>query len=284
MSEQAELIPLSPGTRLGQRREKKRQSVAKVSKALRIDEAIIRAIEADTLGHLAPIYRRGYIRQYAKYLGFKPDEIDAMVTAVDDSEPELHTVFPEANRPDSADRMIRATSYVLASLLVGTLAWQFSKEALRISGEVSNTAQRSVGTVGVQEEDAPESGQRHVNASIASLERIRPPAASGAAAEQAWSGLRRASGSDADGHSTLELTASGDSWVEISDANGQQLEMDLVRGGSSKHYQGKAPFTIQFGRASAISLKLNGEPVDLAPHTDGDVTQMILRLPGEAPG
>ena len=55
-----------------------------------------------------------------------------------------------------------------------------------------------------------------------------------------------------------------------------ELELDLVRAGSSKQYTGTAPFSIQFGRASAISLFVDGQEIDLAPYTTGDVTQMML--------
>jgi hypothetical protein len=63
------------------------------------------------------------------------------------------------------------------------------------------------------------------------------------------------------------------------DARGTQLEQDLVRGGTSKQYQGVAPFNIQFGRASAVSLLMEGRAVDLSPFTSGDVTQMLLEAP-----
>lgn len=288
--EQQQLIPISPGESLRQRRLKKKLSVEAISQALRIDQPVVTSIESDQLDHLAPIYRRGYVQAYAQHLGFKPAEVEQMLASIENREPALHTVFPEAGRPDQSDRWIRAASYVLASLLVGTLAWQFSHEAIRLSGEVSDNTELSSGTVGLRPLDSEESNARHVNASIAALETIKRPTPRGAAAEQAWAALDQAQQvSDenvqaVDGESTLLLSASGDSWVEIIDATGQQLELDLVRGGSSKEYRGVAPFSIQFGRASAISLSMDGSEVDLAPHTDGDVTQMVLDRPDESSG
>ena len=48
-------------------------------------------------------------------------------------EPDLHNIFSEPPKRNSADKWLRASSYVLASLLVGTLAWQFTHEAVRLS-------------------------------------------------------------------------------------------------------------------------------------------------------
>jgi cytoskeleton protein RodZ len=72
----------------------------------------------------------------------------------------------------------------------------------------------------------------------------------------------------------LQISVSADSWIEITDANGQELEMDLLRGGSDKAYHGEPPFRILFGRASAVRLSMDGEPVDLTPHTQDDVAQL----------
>ncbi len=294
MTEQQQLIPLSVGERLREARKKQGLDLLEIALQLRIDEPVMRAIEADKLGHLAPVYQRGYVTAYARHLKFKESELEQLLDQLNNEQPKLHAVFPEAGNPNQADRWLKATSYVLASLLVGTLAWQFAHEAVRLSHNgagpdsaseipLSNQQQPDIRTP-VRDTDSA----THVNASIAALEvqrQARTVRNNGGA--QAWAALQQPS-SDADavkalpvGEYILDLTASGDSWVEISDANGQQLELDLIRGGTHKQYRGTAPFSIQFGRASALSLYLDGQPVDLAPFTTGNVTQMTLSGPGQ---
>ena len=75
----------------------------------------------------------------------------------------------------------------------------------------------------------------------------------------------------------LSITTSADTWVEISDAAGDQLELDLIRAGSSRHYDGQAPFDVMIGRASAVVLGLDGNAVDLGPYTRGNVARMTLQ-------
>ena len=292
MTVQQELIPLCMGERLRQERESRRISLEKVARDLRIDEPVVRAIEEDKLGHLAPVYRRGYVSSYANYLKFESSEIEQMLDSIDNVHPELHTVFPEAANPNQTDRWLKATSYVMASLLIGTLAWQFTHEAVRLSQDANEMVTGAI-NAGTSEPALNASTQQiegatHINASIAALE-VKQATASPrtGAGQEAWaavqssspeSGIRPAHGN---GEYTLELTASGDSWVEIMDAQGNQLEQDLVRGGTSKQYQGVAPFNIQFGRASAVSLFMEGQAVDLSPFTNGGVTQMMLEAPSD---
>lgn len=282
------------GERLRQVREKRRLALCEVARELRIDEPVLEALEADQLEHLAPVYRRGYISAYARLLEFEQAETEQMLSAIGNDHPDLHTVFPEAGNPNKADRWLKASSYALASLLVGTLAWQFTHEAVRLSQDGAEQVS------GLENPDPNQSrqtlnsstklieGTTHVTASIAALDVLKQQrAVRNSGGQEAWAALQR-SGQESQSDSTLQevalqegiyalqLTASGDSWVEITDASGAQLELDLVRGGTSKHYQGAAPFSIQFGRASAVSLYLDGQPVDLGPFTEGDVTQMLL--------
>ena len=91
-------------------------------------------------------------------------------------------------------------------------------------------------------------------------------------AEQAWAALSKPALPD--GESLLQIVVSADSWVEISDASGQELEMDLLRGGSEREYHGQPPFKILFGRASAVRLSMDGEAVDFTAFTRDDVAQL----------
>jgi cytoskeleton protein RodZ len=75
----------------------------------------------------------------------------------------------------------------------------------------------------------------------------------------------------------LSITASADTWVEIADAAGNQLELDLIRAGSSREYNGQAPFDVKIGRASAVVLNMDGNAVDLGPHTRGNVARITLQ-------
>ncbi len=270
MTQQQELIPIATGEFLRQQRTARKLSLAEVARAIILDENLLRKIEQDEAGHIAPVYRNGYILAYARYLQIPQDEIQQLIDSAAGKEVVLRTVFSGPPKRSPIDNWLRASSYVLASLLIGTLAWQFTHEAVRLSQNGSR----------LPGETASQPGQAligPVNASIASLAISHDSPAMG----PARSGPALAAVSDAPlpaGEGRLQVSVSADSWVEISDANGRELEMDLLRGGSQKNYQGKVPFRILIGRASAARLSMNGETVDMTPFISDDVAQMTWPL------
>ncbi len=264
---QQELIPLAPGEYLKQQRILKKLSLAAVAEAIRLDEKLLSAIELDEAGHIAAVYRKGYIKAYARFLQIPQDEISALIASTDKNDPVIRNVFAAPPNRNPLDKWLRAISYVLASLLIGTLAWQFTHEAVRLSQGGSQLPRDPVNVPQTHELNGP------VNASIASLEVLHNNGRSGRdTAEQVWAAVSQAV--LAEGESSLQISVSADSWVEITDADGLELEMDLLRGGSEKRYQGKPPFRILFGRASAVRLSVNGTPIDITAFTVDDVAQM----------
>ena len=276
MIEQQSLIPMATGEYLKSLRVERKLSLADVAKAIILDEKLLGDLEQDNVGHLALLYRNGYIRTYARFLQVSEDEISALLVEAESKEPGLQHIFVEPPKRRSMDKWLRASSYVLASLLVGTLAWQFTHEAVRLSQNGSGL-QTSGAMVAEPEETIVTAQQQEitgpVNASIAPLGALHASGEDGMdTAEQAWAALSKPVLPD--GESSLQVMVSADSWVEIIDANGQELEMDLLRGGSEKAYHGKPPFKILFGRASAVRLSMDGEAVDLTAFTRDDVVQL----------
>ncbi len=276
MTQQQELIPMVKGEYLKSLRLKRKLSLADVSEAIFLDEKLLGDIEEGNADHIALLYRNGYIQTYARFLQVPEDEIHELLDTAEIREPDLRTIFAVPPKRNTAEKWLRASSYVLASLLVGTLAWQFTHEAVRLSQNGSRLQSGGV-TESQSEDEINPAGQRDysgpVNASIAPLGALHAKSADGMdTAEQAWAALSKPALPD--GESLLQIVVSADSWVEISDANGQELEMDLLRGGSERDYHGQPPFRILFGRSSAVRLSMDGKAVDLTAFTRDDVAQL----------
>ena len=137
MKEQQERIPMAAGEYLKQQRTLKKLSLADVAKAIKLDEFILSDIENDQAIHIASVYRNGYIQAYARFLGIADEEIQALTSSAGEQEPAIRNIFAEPPNRNPMDKWLRATSYVVASLLIGTLAWQFTHEAVRLSPAVS---------------------------------------------------------------------------------------------------------------------------------------------------
>lgn len=285
MKQQQELISMATGEYLKQQRLERKLSLATVAQAIGLDEKFLRAIEQDQAGQIALVYRNGYIRSYARYLQIPQDKIQTLILPADIEEPALQNIFTEPPLRNPLDKWLRATSYVLASLLIGTLAWQFTHEAVRLSqndsqfhlGEKSVVGSADIAGLG---KTAALSGP--VNASIAPLgSRIKNAAEGMDTTGQAASALSRPV--IPEGESRLQISVSADSWIKITDATGQELVMDLLRAGSVRNYHGEPPFRILFGHASAVRLSVDGVAVDLNKYTQDDVAQLTWpqKLPTE---
>lgn len=277
MTQQPQLIPMHTGEYLKQLRLERKLSLEKVAAAVKLDIRLLEAIEAEKPLSVARIYRDGYIKTYGRYLGIPDDQLAALLRPDGQTDPELaepgvRNIFSTPTRRSSGDRWLRATSYVLASLLVGTLAWQFTHEAVRLSQSGSGLQKQVDASPAAGESPAHQEFQNTVEASIAPLGALHGGKSQVSdTAEQAWQAITRPPLGE--GESSLQISVSADSWVEISDAHGREIEMDLLRGGSDKYYHGTPPFRVLVGRASAVRLSIDGKAVDLSTLSRDDVAQ-----------
>ncbi|MGD2128736.1 MAG: DUF4115 domain-containing protein [Lysobacterales bacterium] len=287
MTNQDQLIPTLPGDILRYEREQKGLTLESVAEQSRIKLSILAAIESGETSSIPSVYLRGYIRHYARFLGVDTSDVETCMKNVRGAEPRVQTVFTESAHRGRAEKWIKASSYLAASALIATLAWQFTHEAVRLSqGDAKLGAQATAGSERAEGESvaapATQSGA-HLNASIASMEVLKQHSKVGAeaVAKEAWAAIGNSGDEKAQAGSQhhLEVRTSADSWVEIFGADDTRLEMDLIRAGTTREYSGDPPFRVMIGRASAVELAMDGQPVDLGPHTRGNVARLTLDAP-----
>jgi cytoskeleton protein RodZ len=105
----------------------------------------------------------------------------------------------------------------------------------------------------------------------------REPASTAKPGEQADSGQGAASAGaekptpGAAALGKLHLSFSHKSWVSIKDASGKHLIYGTVDAGEARDVKGKPPYRIVLGYAPGVSMKFNGQSVDVAKRTGGKV-------------
>jgi cytoskeleton protein RodZ len=275
MTDQKELIPMMPGDILRHERLKKGLTLESAAARSRISVAVLDAIETSQMGEIPSVYLRGHIRHYAIFLGVDPQQLEQHMEHVTGDEPDVRSVFEFNSRRGNVDKWLKATSYLVASALVATLAWQFTHEAVRFSQNsphlnasmtpmelLQNTEdgfQNNAVTEGAPGNDTDTGSASH-----------EPATVGGDSGKVA---------SFVNGEQQLKIVTSADTWIEILDAAGNHLDMDLLRAGTSREYNGKAPFSVMLGRASAVEVWFNGQQVDVASHTRGNVAHLTLGGP-----
>ncbi len=283
MTNQQELIPMRPGDILRFEREQKGLTLQRASERSRMKRSVLSAIETGETGEIPSVYLKGYIRNYARFLGVDPAELEDQMQYVRGAEPQVRTVFTANSGRGNTEKWLKTSSYLAASVLIAALAWQFTHEAVRFSqgGSELNSSTTVEGEPGDSASDASPSQARppntHLNASIASVEVMKQQVGPGGSVSAGGATEGTAQTNTAlTGQHRLSVTTSADTWVEILDQDGQHLEMDLIRAGTRREYSGQGPFRVMIGRASAVVLTLNGEVVDLGPHTRGNVVRVTL--------
>ena len=84
-----------------------------------------------------------------------------------------------------------------------------------------------------------------------------------------------------DGADAVQITTEESCWVEVADAQGNLLYGDLNQAGDELEVIGTAPFQILLGKASASSLRFNGQLIDLEPHTTREYTARLTLGEGQ---
>ncbi|NBA95682.1 RodZ family helix-turn-helix domain-containing protein [Pseudomonas sp. R5(2019)] len=76
------------------------------------------------------------------------------------------------------------------------------------------------------------------------------------------------------GQLTLKFVA--DCWTQVTDGNGKVLFSGLKRKGQTAELSGKPPFSLRLGYARGAQVTYNGQPVDVAPFTNGGTARLKL--------
>jgi cytoskeleton protein RodZ len=119
----------SPGARLRAAREARGLSIEEVADRLRLNAALVLAMEQDRLALLgAPVFARGHLRNYAALVGASEKEVMAACSPDDVPEP---TFLPALDRRPIARSRPRwvwpAASVALAIAIVAVVWWWMSR-------------------------------------------------------------------------------------------------------------------------------------------------------------
>jgi cytoskeleton protein RodZ len=77
--------------------------------------------------------------------------------------------------------------------------------------------------------------------------------------------------------SSLVLTFTGTSWVQVKDASGAVIMSQTSTTGATVPVSGRPPFALVIGNADHVRTQFRGKPVDLAPHTVHNVARLVLK-------
>ncbi len=270
MSETAAQVPsastgavTSPGVALAAARRAQNISIEDAARQLRLSVRQVQALEADAHDKLpAPVFVRGFIRNYARMLRMDADALLKDSDAMAPAPAKRVAVALTGGVPFPRARKSRRMPYFAfaALVLIAAIAWYEFYWSQRVDG-AKNAALTPAPAALKPDADGP------IPAAVANPAGVMPGAPA-PIAPIAPPAIR--------GEGALNFTFAGPSWLEVRDASGQALVAQTQPGGSGRSVKGMPPFLLVVGNPQAVRLTYNGKPVDLAPHVVNTVARLKL--------
>lgn len=291
----------TPGQVLRMEREQKKLSIEEIAKRIHLDVKIIEAIENDSSeGMPAAIYVRGYLRSYAKIVNVDADKIIELYNTDSPPPPEI---LPEVKQPtqvSSNDKPVKAFTYLITlGLVLLLLIWyqsNFVVDSQTKDGRRNNTA-TSINGVDITSPiinhldswqlSTDQEEKQNIDIELTTpLLTITDDVANlgtgktGPAIEKTPIKIAEdnslLSTMMGQGPDTIEMKLSSDSWVEIYDVKNKRLFHRLALAGEQYSIKGTGPLTITLGFSKGVTIKYNGQPFNIAPHSRAGVAHFIL--------
>lgn len=277
------VAPQLPGALLRETREAKGLTVAEVASAIKFHPRQIEAIERDDYEQLqGRTFLRGFVRAYARALQLDAEPLLDMLDHAMVFREEV--VVPPENMGETnprpfyiryARQLLAVTAVVIAATGIGLaylnadLQSILRKSPIAADKPAAPVESNEVVMNPVTIAGATNMDNDNINATAAA------PGSSGQNAVVATTDGTLA-GASAQPAPVLEFEFSGLSWLEVKDANGKVLVTGEIPAGQKRGVNGKPPFDLWIGKASAVKVTYKGQPVDVTPYTHDEVARLTL--------
>ena len=273
-------------------------SAQDIARQLRLSEKQIEAIEDDDHSKFPnQIFLRGFIRNYAKLvredtkkfsqlLGetFPRTSTQAITFSVDG------TPFIPVHKK-SKGNLIILFIVVLVSFLLVYEVYRSGGDDQKTNENIENgTVAETIIQLETEIEQVPEDNQNQFSSVIKSngsdfnvlIEEVEIDQQGGDSLDKEQKVETALEVEDkpveSGGGGTLRCKFTGESWVEVKDAEGKKIFSQTSPGNTEETVNGSPPFSLTIGNAASVRLFYNDEPVDLIPHTNtnGGVARLSL--------
>ena len=262
------------GALLKSKRTEKNIAIGEVAERLKFSAKQIESLESgDYKGLPEPIFVKGFIKTYARFLGLDTDQITALlneafpsqVTAIASapiSESQNGLNFQDQKKSKSFPKWLPLL--VVAAAVVGAVyLWQ--------SKSSEQTRQQEKSTLEVGDVAPPQLATDNVQVVPMNASAASASASVNASAPMVASAV--ASGG-------IQIKVRYRSNLIVTDADGTPLHSGIVASNSSHEFKGKAPYQVRIGYATGSEISFNGQAIDIKNHfVDGKTVALTVPQP-----
>lgn len=302
-AEDSRFRELSPGKLLVWGRERAALTQEQVAKELYMTLTKVRALESDDYRHMgSDTFTRGYLRSYANLLKLDVGQVLAAYDRHAYKHGLIEQVLPR--KTESASKPL----WQFAVIIVGVLlvlwlisVWFFDNrkepsydmpaaivtpsEAYANTNLITSSI-TSIESSFVALSSAAAVNQLETNSAIGSESfssaSVTSKSTNSAAIESISNSVRSESSASSKALARVNnldqivFVFSEECWLEVSDSRGDVLVADLQPAGARLVLQGKAPFDVKLGNASAVQIELNDEKVAVVPALGTNVLSLKI--------
>ena len=301
-------VPSSAGAVLRAAREAAGLSIDDVAQQLKLAPRQVHALEADDFARLpGRTFVRGFVRNYARYVGLPTDDVVALLPGADVA-PSLErpTITPSGRPmgllPTDTPARRSWTWWAIPLALLAIVAAAGYYELRRPPGDSHRAGSDKAASAPVAPSPQP-SGSGTASATLpnpltdgtggppppasASPPAESTPVAPAAGAAPASVAIPGSTTGVASGATStpasgttdnqLVVTFKGTSWVQVRDRNGNVVLAQNGQPGTTQAVTGAAPLDIVIGNAGQVAVTYRGQPVDLGPYVRGAVARLSLK-------
>ncbi len=241
-----------------------------VAAQLRMPEQVVTALEEDQWQRLgAPVFVRGQLRSYARLLNVDLGSLleQAQIAPIEPARLVSHVHTPRLQRV--AENIGRRAVYVVITAALVVPVWYASR------GHFADTPPHTASL-----DVVPASEPTPVAGSPVQSVPAAAPAARPSSAPYIASITPVARTPQPEAGRGVVLDFKGDSWVEITAADGSTLERALIRAGGKRSYQPGEVARIVLGNASAVEVQQAGGTLDISPYKRANVARFTVSSDG----
>jgi cytoskeleton protein RodZ len=264
----------SAGSLLRRERERQGLTVQKVAEHLRLDKAVIQALEDDSYEHSVPaVYAKGHLLKYSRFLGLGLGEGHAAQPPrgnVEASAPPMRQYMRPMWIAPHVKILPWAQISIAAAIIVVLLLFWWSPWKHHVAVQAATA--RVVPPSAV--DDNPIASAAAGYAADMGMEPAAPAAAVATAVDSPTD-VKSA------GNVNMRLTFLATSWIDVRDASGRRLFVGHVNAGTSRTLAGRGPLRVNLGVANGVRVEINDHEVPISDALiDGKIARFLVGADG----
>jgi len=279
------------GERLKSARKSRGMDLQACGQALRLPVRVLQRLEAGDFGKPEDhVFTRGALQSYARLLGVPGSEVEAALrVAVPPRQPAL-VPTGTALRGNWLQRYGAAGTYIVLTAFVAVpLVW------LGLRGGLDNQLTRIAPLDRTPAATAPARVVHPIRtpakpdqelplmASMTPFSAMSLDSVPAAGQKVAAPDAAPHAGAEAGEH-VLSLSAHGDTWMQVADADGKTLASGMLHAGDTRTYRSSSALNVTLGNADAVDVESDGKPLSLDAYRHANVARFRVFASGESNG